>query len=108
VQVGWQSLARRIVPVAPFPAPACTNRRKIMSEDNISHGTLPADKSAADGKMAGLISKMQTVKSVWDKAPEGAKKANALRHYQSAEKAQKAGNDAEAIRELDEATKALT
>jgi hypothetical protein len=48
------------------------------------------------------------VKSVWDKAPEGAKKANALRHYQSAEKAQKAGHDAEAVRELDEATKAVT
>jgi hypothetical protein len=108
VQIGWQSIARRIVPAAPFLALARTNRRETMSDDNKKHGTMPADKSASDGKMAGLVSKMQTVKSVWDKAPEGAKKANALRHYQSAEKAQKAGNDAEAVRELDEATKALT
>ncbi len=78
-----------------------------MSDDHKKHDSTPADKTSTDGKMAGIVSKMQTVKSVWDKAPEGAKKANALRHYQSAEKAQKAGNDAEAIRELDEATKAL-
>jgi hypothetical protein len=55
----------------------------------------------------GLMGKMQTVKSAWDKAPEGDKKSNALKHYQSAEKAQKAGNETEAMRELDHATKAL-
>ncbi len=53
------------------------------------------------------MGKMQTVKSAWDKAPEGDKKSNALKHYQSAEKAQKAGNETEAMRELDHATKAL-
>ena len=79
-----------------------------MSDNNNTQGNTPADKTATDGKMSCIVSKMQTVKSVWDKAPEGAKKANALRHYQSAEKAQKAGNYAEAIRELDQASHALT
>lgn len=79
-----------------------------MSDHNKTHATLPTDNSPAGDKSSGIVSKMQTVKSVWDKAPEGSKKANALRHYQSAEKAQKAGNDAEAMRELDEATKALS
>ena len=51
--------------------------------------------------------KMKSVKTAWDKAPAGAKKDAALKHYQAAEKAVTAKNDAEAIRELDAATKAL-
>jgi hypothetical protein len=68
---------------------------------------LPIDTPEKTHDTGGLMGKMQTVKSAWDKAPEGDKKSNALKHYQSAEKAQKAGNETEAMRELDHATKAL-
>ncbi len=51
--------------------------------------------------------KMKTVKAAWDKAPSGAKKDSALKHYQAAEKAHKEKHDDVAIRELDMATKAL-
>jgi hypothetical protein len=84
-----------------------------MSNDNMrndgkaDHAVLPAGTSTDEGNQAGVTSRMQAVKSAWDKAPEGQNKANALKHYQSAEKAQKAGNDAEANRELEEATRAL-
>lgn len=75
-----------------------------MKKDNANQQSGIA---ATGDKQAGVTSKMQAVKSAWDKAPEGTKKANALKHYQSAEKAQKAGNEAEAFRELEEATRAL-
>lgn len=84
-----------------------------MSDNNMNkdHKGKQADQTAANSqsndKQAGVTNKMQTVKSAWDKAPEGTKKANALKHYQSAEKAQKSGNDTEAMRELEEATRAL-
>ena len=52
--------------------------------------------------------KMTAVKAAWDKAPAGPKKDNALKHYQAAEKAHKANNDAEARKELDAASKALS
>jgi len=51
--------------------------------------------------------KMRTAKAAWDIAPIGAKKDAALRHYQAAEKAQAAKQDAECNRELDAATRAL-
>jgi hypothetical protein len=51
--------------------------------------------------------KMKTVKAAWDIAPIGPKKDAALLHYQAAEKAQAAKHDAECIRELDAATRAL-
>ena len=51
--------------------------------------------------------KMKSVKAVWDKAPAGAKKDTALKHYQAAEKAHTAKNDADVHRELDAATNAL-
>jgi len=51
--------------------------------------------------------KMKTVKSAWDAAPAGPKKEAALKHYQAAEKAQTAKNEAECIRELDAAKHAL-
>jgi hypothetical protein len=51
--------------------------------------------------------KMKTVKAAWDKAPAGAKKDTALTHYQAAEKAQTAKNDAETLKHLDSATHAL-
>lgn len=51
--------------------------------------------------------KMKTVKAAWDKAPSGAKKDAALKHYQAAEKAHTAQNDAETNKELDAATHAL-
>lgn len=51
--------------------------------------------------------KMKTVKAAWDKAPAGPKKDAALKHYQAAEKAQTAMNDAETVKALDAATLAL-
>jgi hypothetical protein len=51
--------------------------------------------------------KMKTVKAAWDKAPAGSKKDTALTHYQAAEKAQTAKNDAETLKQLDSATHAL-
>jgi hypothetical protein len=51
--------------------------------------------------------KMKSVKAAWDKAPAGPKKEKALTHYQAAEKAQTAKNDAECLKELDAATHAL-
>lgn len=53
------------------------------------------------------VKHMASVKSAWDKAPEGSKKATALKHYQAAEKAHDADNDEEAHRELKEASRAL-
>ncbi len=51
--------------------------------------------------------KMIAVKAAWDKAAAGPKKDAALKHYQAAEKAVTARNDAEAIKELDAARLAL-
>lgn len=48
-----------------------------------------------------------SVKAAWDKAPEGAKKAAALKHFQAAEKAHEADNGEEAHKELKEASRAL-
>ena len=56
---------------------------------------------------AKAAEKMKSVKAAWDKAPAGPKKDAALKHYQAAEKAQTAKNDAETIKELDAATHAL-
>jgi len=52
--------------------------------------------------------RMSSVKATWDKAPAGPKKDSALKHYQAAEKAHTAKNDAETNKELDAATKALS
>ncbi|SDE43780.1 hypothetical protein PUH89_07530 [Rhodobacter capsulatus] len=38
--------------------------------------------------------RIKTVKAAWDKAPDGPKKEAALKHYQAAEKAQTAKDDA--------------
>lgn len=51
--------------------------------------------------------RMTSVKATWDKAPAGPKKDIALKHYQAAEKALMAKNEAQANKELDAATKAL-
>jgi hypothetical protein len=51
--------------------------------------------------------KMKTVKAAWDKAPSGAKKDASLKHYEAAKKAETAKNDADCVRELDAAVKAL-
>ena len=53
------------------------------------------------------VKHMASVKSAWDKAPEGPKKAAALKHYQAAEKAHEAENDEEAHNELKQASRAL-
>jgi hypothetical protein len=52
--------------------------------------------------------KMTAVKARWDKAPAGLKKDAALKHYQAAEKAHTAKNDAETNKELDAANLALS
>ncbi|WP_288940154.1 hypothetical protein [Roseovarius pacificus] len=51
--------------------------------------------------------KMKSVKAAWNKAPAGPKKDAALKHYQAAEKAHTAKNDAETNKELDAAKHAL-
>jgi hypothetical protein len=51
--------------------------------------------------------KMTSVKTAWDNAPAGPKKDAALKHYQAAEKANTAKNEAETNKELDAATHAL-
>jgi hypothetical protein len=51
--------------------------------------------------------KMKSVKAAWDKAPSGPKKDAAHKHYQAAEKAHTAKNDAETNKELDAARHAL-
>jgi hypothetical protein len=51
--------------------------------------------------------KMKSVKAAWDAAPSGPKKASALTHYQAAETALLAKNDAECLKCLDAATSAL-
>jgi hypothetical protein len=53
------------------------------------------------------VKHMASVKAAWDKAPEGPKKAAALKHYQAAEKAHEADNDEEAHNELKQASRAL-
>lgn len=58
-------------------------------------------------KQTNVADKMKAVKAAWDKASAGPKKDAALKHYQAAEKAHTAKNDAEAIKELDLATRAL-
>lgn len=52
--------------------------------------------------------KMISIKATWDKAPAGPKKDAALKHYEAAEKAHKANNDAETNKELDAARHALS
>jgi hypothetical protein len=69
-----------------------------------------AQKPATDKHMTAkptVAEHMKTVKAAWDKAPAGAKKDNALKHYQAAEKAHTAKHDADATKELDAATHAL-
>ncbi|MGQ3486329.1 hypothetical protein [Roseovarius pacificus] len=51
--------------------------------------------------------KMKSVKAAWNKAPAGPKKDAALKHYQAAEKAHTAKNDAETNKELDAAKHVL-
>jgi hypothetical protein len=50
---------------------------------------------------------MKSVKAAWDKAPAGAKKDSALKHYQAAEKAHTAKHDADATKEPGAAAHAL-
>lgn len=61
------------------------------------------------GKIAtdNTATRMTAVKSAWDAAPDGPKKDAALTHFQAAQKAQTAKNDAECHRELDAAKRAL-
>jgi hypothetical protein len=56
--------------------------------------------------MSAATEQMKTVKAAWDKAPSGPKKDASLKHYQAAEKARSANNDAECIKELNAATSA--
>ncbi|MEX0583208.1 MAG: hypothetical protein WD185_06020 [Sneathiella sp.] len=51
--------------------------------------------------------KMKSVKAACDNAPAGPKKDASLKHYQAAEKAHTAKNDAETNKELDAASQSL-
>ncbi len=62
---------------------------------------------AESTSMSAATEQMKTVKAAWDKAPSGPKKDASLKHYQAAEKARSANNDAECIKELNAATSAL-
>lgn len=77
------------------------------SDADGDRGILPTENTEKSENPTGVANRMQAVKTAWDKAPEGQSKASALKHYQSAEKAQRAGNIAEADRELEEAARAL-
>lgn len=54
-----------------------------------------------------ISDKMQSVKATCDNAPAGPKKDAAIKHYQAAEKAHSADNDAETNKQLDAAAHAL-
>ena len=58
-------------------------------------------------KSTNVADRMRTVKAAWDKAPSGPKKDAALKHYQAAEKAHTAKNNADTNKELDATTHAL-
>lgn len=74
-----------------------------MDNKTPTNAAMPGAKSALDNTAA----RMTAVKSAWDAAPEGPKKDAALTHYQAAQKAQTAKNDAECHRALDAAKHAL-
>tara|TARA_R110002126_G_scaffold79767_10_gene197897 strand:+ start:309 stop:503 length:195 start_codon:yes stop_codon:yes gene_type:complete len=61
----------------------------------------------SDNKSTTTADKMKSVKAAWDKAPSGPKKDAAKKHYDAAEKANTAKNDAETNKELDAAKHAL-
>ncbi|UOA27213.1 hypothetical protein [Pseudosulfitobacter sp. DSM 107133] len=61
----------------------------------------------SDNKSTNTADKMKSVKAAWDKAPSGPKKDAAKKHYDAAEKANTAKNDAETNKELDAAKHAL-
>lgn len=61
----------------------------------------------AKAPMPNTTEKMKSVKALWDKAVAGPKKEAAMKHYQAAEKAQAAKNDAECLRARDAAKLAL-
>ena len=63
---------------------------------------------AASTNMTNASEQMKTVKAAWDKAPSGAKKDASLKHYQAAEKALAANNNADCIKECNAATHALS
>ncbi len=65
------------------------------------------DKNVSPAVATATAAKMQSVKAAWDKAPAGAKKDAALKHYQAAEKAGTAHDDAGVNKELDAAAHAL-
>ena len=62
---------------------------------------------SSDNKSTTTADKMKSVKAAWDKAPSGPKKDAAKKHYDAAEKAHTAKNDAETNKELDAAKHAL-
>jgi hypothetical protein len=74
--------------------------KKELTMTDMHNSTLPvAATTTAD--------KMRSVKAAWDKAPAGPKKDAALKHFQAAEKADTAHDDAAVNKELDAAAHAL-
>lgn len=67
----------------------------------------PTPWTKPQGKPSAAETKLKTVKAAWDNAPSGPKKDAALKHYQAAQKAHMAKNDAICMKELDAAAHAL-
>ncbi|NGM47580.1 hypothetical protein G5B31_18755 [Rhodobacter sp. SGA-6-6] len=56
---------------------------------------------------SSTVEKMKSVRAAWEKASPGPKRDAAMTHYQAAEKAQTAKNDADCVKSLNAATQAL-
>ena len=67
----------------------------------------PTQTSNPSASFTAAVDRMKSVKTAWDKAPEGAKKAAALKHYEAAEKAHAKKDDANCIKECKAAEQAL-
>ncbi|WP_353255441.1 hypothetical protein [Hyphomonas sp.] len=59
------------------------------------------------GPLRRLAARMQKVKHICENAPPDGKQSASLRYYQSAERARVSGDEAECIRRLEAAEKAL-
>lgn len=87
----------------PFSARKGGNGRRHGGRDQVPC----KDTNMSTNNFTSTQDQMKSVKAAWDKAPSGPKKDAALTHYQAAEKAHTAKNDADCVKSLDAATRAL-
>ncbi len=78
---------------------------RLLSSDFLGKGTSMNDENQSQENQT--VKHMASVKTAWNKAPEGPKKAAALKDYKAAEKVREAENDEEAHEELKQASRAL-